>query len=254
MTGAAPRQTHLISRHGNLITKTYQSWQRGEHRREWRVLQTLDRSEPGLAPRPVRADLDGDPPSITMTALPGEMVDGIWGDHQLDALAEAMDRLWSLPADGHPSIDLHDAGYWRELAATTPRPSGEPELQAYDDTRAWIDGADLDQLLGKRPQILGQGDPQAGNLLHDGVRIRLIDFEDAGASDRCFELANVAEHLGNRGRGLERLADRFDVDQERLRLGRRLLASFWFFRLLPVRDERQHDFADQTRRLLTLLD
>ncbi|HEY9293985.1 MAG TPA: phosphotransferase [Microlunatus sp.] len=252
MTASAPRQTHAISRHGDLITKTYRSWGRGEHLREWQVLQALHRAEPDLAPRPVRAALDDEPPSITMTALPGEMVAGTWNDDQLDALAEAMERLWSQP-ECNPAIDLHEVGFWRALAAAAARPADGPEREAYDRARGWIESTALDRLMDRRPRILGQGDPQAGNLLYDGVRIRLIDFEDAGASDRCFELANFAEHLGNRGRGLDRLADRFEVDQERLRLGRRLLASFWFFRLLPVRDERPAGFADQTQRLLDLL-
>lgn len=90
-----------------------------------------------------------------------------------------------------------------------------------------------------------------GNLLYDGVRIRLIDFEDAGASNRCFELANFAEHLGNRGRGLGRLADRFEVDRASVRP-----PAAGFVQVLPIvagPGKRPADFAEQTERLLALL-
>lgn len=252
MAGPGPRQTHELRRDGELITKTYRTWERGEHRREWAALNLLAEHRPGLAPEPVRADLDATPPSITMTFVPGRSIAGRWTDDQLDLLAEAMNRLWTLPTE-LDSIGVHAPDYWRGLVATSVRPSGGMEQKVYDLASEWINGPALDDLLdGTAPRILGQGDPQTGNLLLDGNRIRLVDFEDAGASDLCFELANFAEHLGNRHAGLDRLADRFPVEPVRLWLCRRLLASFWFFRLLPVRTERTEDFAGQTHRLLEL--
>ena len=43
-----------------------------EPRREWRALDLLARHAPGLAPRPIRADLDTDPTLIAMSRVPGE--------------------------------------------------------------------------------------------------------------------------------------------------------------------------------------
>ncbi|MBO0813421.1 MAG: aminoglycoside phosphotransferase family protein [Microlunatus sp.] len=247
----APRQTHHLRRDGDLITKTYRTWQRGEPRREWGTLTRLAESAPGLAPEPIAADLGAEPPWITMTVLPGRPIAGRWTDDQVALLAGAMERLWQTPTDGLDSIGVHRPAYWVELAAATARPDG-PEGELYDRVVEWF--AELDVLLdGSAAQILGQGDPQAGNMIFDGRQVRLVDFEDAGASDLCFELANFAEHLGNRGTGLERLADHFEVDHQRLWLCRRLLASFWFLRLLPVRAERGADFAHQTERLVDLL-
>lgn len=252
MADSAPRQTHELRRDGELITKTYRSWARGEHRREWAALNLLAEHRPGLAPEPVRADLEGTPPSITMTVVPGRPIAGRWTDDQVDLLAEAMTRLWSVPTE-LDSIGVHAPDYWRRLVATSIRPSGGTEQKVYDLASAWINGPALDDLLdGSAPQVFGQGDPQTGNLLLDHNRIRLVDFEDARASDACFELANFAEHLGNRDAGLDRLAERFPINPVRLRLCRRLLAIFWFLRLLPVRAERAEDFTGQTHRLLEL--
>lgn len=198
MADSAPRQTHELRRDGELITKTYRSWARGEHRREWAALNLLAEHRPGLAPEPVRADLEGTPPSITMTVVPGRPIAGRWTDDQVDLLAEAMTRLWSVPTE-LDSIGVHAPDYWRRLVATSIRPSGGTEQKVYDLASAWINGPALDDLLdGSAPQVFGQGDPQTGNLLLDHNRIRLVDFEDARASDACFELANFAEHLGNR--------------------------------------------------------
>jgi len=43
--------------------------------------------------------------------------------------------------------------------------------------------------------VLGHGDPSLANFLWDGGRIRLVDFEDSGPSDRTFELAILTEHI-----------------------------------------------------------
>lgn len=242
-TGA--RQTHLLRRHGRLITKTYREWDRDQHARAWEGLIRLAQDAPGLGPAPVSALLAARPPSITMTLIPGQPIIGPWTDHQLQLLASALRRLWTVPSDGLGAIDMHQPAYWRRRAAKAVRPPAGGERAAYDIAVEWIDHPDLDVLLdGEQRQILGQGDPQPGNLLYDGESIRLVDFEDAGASDVCFELANFAEHLGTRGTGLDRVADLIDHDANRYLQCRRLLASFWLFRLLSN--------ADGTRRMRTV--
>ena len=234
MADPVARQTHLLRRDGDLFTKTYREWDRNQHSREWNALTCLTRHAPGLAPAPVSAVLDARPPSITMTALPGQPIVGTWTEQQIRLLAKTLRQLWTVPSNGLTPIDMHEPAYWRSRAARAMRPPGGVEQQAYDLAVEWISGPDLDRLLaGQQRQILGQGDPQPGNLLYDGTAIRLVDFEDAGASDACFELANFAEHLGTRGTGLDRVADLIDHDQSRYHQCRRLLASFWLFRLIP---------------------
>lgn len=50
--------THHIDFRGDVVVKRYSDWSRGEPRREWTALELLDRHTPGLAPRPVRADIE----------------------------------------------------------------------------------------------------------------------------------------------------------------------------------------------------
>ncbi|WP_228265948.1 phosphotransferase [Microlunatus elymi] len=259
VTNRRARQTHHLRRDRDLITKTYRTWGRQEHHREWTTLNLLALHQPGLAPEPISAELDREPPSITMTALPGDPIVGYWTDDQIHLLAKAMRRLWDVPGDRPAPIDMHNAHYWRHLAARSLRPASGVELRAFDLTVDWITGPALNSLLdGRTLQILGQGDPQPGNMLYDGRGIRLVDFEDAGASDVCFELANFAEHLGARGTGLDRLADLIDHDHRRYHLYRRLIASFWLFRLLPdptgARPPRTAELHDQAVRLIDLFD
>lgn len=156
-----------------------------------------------------------------------------------------------------PATEGHDPTYWRDLAAKSERPRSGAEQEAYDLAVGWIEGSELDALLdGHQVQILGQGDPQPGNMLFDGIALRLVDFEDAGASDVCFELANFTEHLGTRDTGLERLADLIDHDDQRYRRCRALIASYWLFGLLPdptgARASRQAELHQQALRLLNL--
>lgn len=189
---------------------------------------------------------------MTMTVLPGSPISGRWSENQIRLMAEAMRRLWSIPCDGMTAIETHGPIYWRDLAARSRRPRTGVEQEAYDLAVGWIDGSELEALLGGRqPQVLGQGDPQPGNMLYDGTSIRLVDFEDAWASDVCFELANFAEHFGTRDTRLDQLADLIDHDDQRYRWCRGLIASFWLFRLLPdptgARPPRSAELHQQAR-------
>ncbi len=59
---------------------------------------------------------------------------------------------------------------------------------------------------GRQP-VFGQGDANLANFLWDGERVRMVDFEDSGLSDRAFELAVLVEHISAwLGAGLERPA------------------------------------------------
>ena len=50
--------THQVKISGDRVVKTFTSWARGEHRREWRGLSLLHEYAPGLGPVPISADLD----------------------------------------------------------------------------------------------------------------------------------------------------------------------------------------------------
>jgi thiamine kinase-like enzyme len=57
-------------------------------------------------------------------------------------------------------------------------------------------GADVDRIRGalaatEEPTVACNNDLLAGNLIDDGDRIRLIDYEYAGNNDPCFELGNI---------------------------------------------------------------
>jgi thiamine kinase-like enzyme len=115
-----------------------------------------------------------------------------------------------------------------------------------------------------RHAVLGHGDPCLANFLWDGGRIRLVDFEDSGPSDRPFELAILAEHISawsdarlDAG-GFLALFDLTRAEQSRVQDYRRLAALFWLVMLRPGSSsstrnppgtlERQ---ADRLLRLLT---
>jgi hypothetical protein len=259
MITPAVRHTHQIRRDGDLVIKTYRSWDRGEAEREWSALRRIADHQPGLAPRPIRADLAGSPPSITMGVVAGEPILGRWTDRQLDGLATALDRLWSVPVAGLQPIAVHWPAYWQTLMTESMPPAAGEERLAYQRVCEWVDRGGVGSVLRDRgPAVLGQGDPQLGNLLYDGTTVRLVDFEDAGPSDRELELGNFAEHLGTRGSCVGRVADRFDVDHDRLHAARLLWATFWLFKLSPDpagrRPDRSDELRDQARRVLRLLD
>ncbi|MCZ0970865.1 phosphotransferase [Streptomyces albulus] len=43
--------------------------------------------------------------------------------------------------------------------------------------------------------MFGAGDGNAANYLWDGRRVRVVDFEESGRSDRAYELAEIVEHV-----------------------------------------------------------
>ena len=105
--------THEVSVRDGVVVKRYRSWGRGEPHREWRVLCLLAEHAPGLGPVPIDAEPDGDPPSVTMSLVPGTPLTASPDRPVLDALAAALGRLWTVPTAGLPQADprkwLHDA-------------------------------------------------------------------------------------------------------------------------------------------------
>lgn len=90
--------------------------------------------------------------------------------------------------------------------------------EAFDAAVGLLAGLPLSEV---GPAVVGHGDPNLANYLWDGVRVRVVDFEDAGRSDVAYELATLVEHLSARGLDAEAFCDRFEVDPVRLRAARR---------------------------------
>src|SRR5687768_13573890 len=94
--------THDLEVGDGVVVKRFRSWARGEPAREWLILRLLGLHAPGLGPAPIRADLDGDPPSVTMSLVPGVALTATPTPPQLGALASALCRLWTVPVAGLP--------------------------------------------------------------------------------------------------------------------------------------------------------
>jgi aminoglycoside phosphotransferase (APT) family kinase protein len=227
--------THHLTFHGPFVTKRYQTWDRGEHRREWAALRHIHEHAGDLAPRPVEARLDDRPPAITMSRVPGDPLAVPLSAAQMAAVADAVTQLWAVPHPDDASLGRwsDDLRFARRLTAG-PRPVAGIRAEAFDAAVHWWTGRDPDQLR-RRPAItvLGHRDPNLSNYLWDGRRVRIVDFEDAAISDPATELAIMAEHLAWRDAGADALRGRFTVDQDRLLAARRLWAMFWLRLLLP---------------------
>jgi hypothetical protein len=134
--------------------------------------------------------------------------------------------------------------------------------EAVAAARAWLAAPD-DALAAEGDPVIALADGNPANLVWDGERVRLLDFEDAGLSDRAYEVADLVEHAGTR---LPRLAPPEALaaatglpDEARPRfLGcRRLFACFWLAMLLPggrgFHRNPPGSTEDQARHLLRLL-
>jgi Ser/Thr protein kinase RdoA (MazF antagonist) len=253
--------THDIEIVSGFVVKRFRSWDRGEHQREWQALNLLAEFAPGLAPSPVSADLDADPPSIRMTRVPGEPLAGhAIEPRHLDAIAAALNRLhFCVPpaalADVSQQVWLAD-GFRARLAVTAqPDPDDDPAVRAaLEAGLRWLAGTP-EPTVPLTP-VFGQSDGNLANLLWDGSQVRLVDFEDSGRSDRAFELAGLVEHVAvwhDAGIDAEALLERFDLTAAEfawLTFFRRAFAIFWLVLLRRRRNSGPHL---QASRLLELI-
>ncbi|MEV0232282.1 phosphotransferase [Nonomuraea sp. NPDC050786] len=250
---------HSVEVRSDVVIKRYRVRRYDEPEREWRALRLLDEHEPGLAPAPVAAELTADPPTVVMSRLDGAAVSGEIAGKLVDALAEAVTgvqraiparELERMPARaGHPVELLRLVR--EQAAAVEPDPLRAEALRA---ARAWVARPALEQVLAQPgTPVFGTGDGNIANYLWDGTKVRVIDFEYSGRSDRAFELAEVSEHIAvweNDPAGMTAVLERLELTAEesaRLTECRRLIALFW---LLRVREEIRSEQAD---RMLDLL-
>lgn len=265
--------THYLELGDDVVIKRYRSWDRGEPRREWAALTLLAEHAPGLAPTPVEAALDAHPPMIVMTKLPGRVLRGEHAiDEQVDAMAAALNRLHQAPAQvvatvepapWGPAAAVDKARAW---AGKRPDFGEDPlVLQAFQAGAAWLASSAPDELtMNPLPPVLGLADGNHANYLWDDHerKVRLIDWEDSGRSDRAFELGEVTEHISRLDGALdaERLLARLDLtrqESERVHDFRRLIALGWFLQLGPDGPATPHNPAGtlerQAERVLHLL-
>lgn len=269
MTGGS---THDIEIGATRVVKRFRSWDRGEPDREWRGLELLHTHAPGLAPQPLARRTDDGRPAIVMSRVPGEPLEsGQLSDRRLDSLAEALELLhtrvpsWAverLP----PRISSAPAevAALRDYVATATPPVDGAVATAYAAGAEWIRSDEASRLAATVvPQVFAVADGNLANVLWDGDRCALIDFEDSGASDRAYEIADLIEHVRSWLTGAldaDSVLARLDLDagmRRRVRAARRVFALHWLILLLPGNPGHHRNppgsVDRQAQRLLDLL-
>jgi aminoglycoside phosphotransferase (APT) family kinase protein len=242
------QSTHFLVIGEQEVVKTYIDWARGEPEREWRALTLLHEFAPGLSPKPVRRGTAEGRPFVVMSRLPGEPL----GEQpltpaQVAGLGEAMSRLYrSVPDEALAGVPARNWGADQMVARVrdwSAEPWGaisRPVERALSVGSTWLAGPEASAVVeppGERVFTLGDGN--LGNVLWDGTRCYLVDFEDAGASDIAYEVADLVEHISVWLDGMVTagaLAPCFTLtasERGRLLLCRRLFAIFWLLMLLP---------------------
>jgi hypothetical protein len=265
--------THLLDIGEDEVVKRFRSWDRGEHRREWQALTLLASYAPDLAPAPLSADLTSVPPQVRMSRVPGLPLGSLPLDGQavtpghLDAIAAAISRLHAaVPPDvvaglrPQPWLEVGVVDRMRLIVAGRRAPDDDALARvAFDAGMCWF-GRAADPRPEPHSVVFGQGDGNLANYLWNGERVRLVDFEDSGRSDRAYELAAFAEHISvwhNAGIETGVLLGRFELtnaERARVLFFRRCFALYWLLRLLDRQDDRGGTLHSQAGRLLALLD
>jgi hypothetical protein len=236
---AAMTYTHDVTIEGDAVRKRYLRTDRKEQMHEWEALTLLDRNAPGLGPRPIGQE-EG---TVVMSRVPGEHPDQPLTKEQAAALIAAYRQLFAVPVPPqvedrfwNPARFTENAFGWLEEAPLEDLP--EDVRSAIEAARKW--GVEIPAGLDEiRDPVLAQGDANVENMLWDGTRIRLIDFEGGGRGDLAFEVADLVEHISSRLRGLvdaEAMIAGFGLtatQRQRVSDYRIVLATFWTLMLLP---------------------
>lgn len=263
-------QTHAVSFEGATVTKRYVSWARDEHLREWTALQRISASAPDLVPTPLGLS-PSDPalamrselamsrlaePVLSMSLVAGRPLGGALTAAELDGLEAALRELWSIPADGLAPVGL-PALVERAREGVSSFEGCGIVAEAHVAAAEWLRSSEVDRLFEPAEAVIGHGDPNLSNYLWDGIRVRIVDFEDAGRSDLAVELANLVEHISARETDWTGFVSRFPVDRQRFLTARRLWSIFWLILLRPGAPSSLRNPPDtrihQSTRVLTLL-
>jgi Phosphotransferase enzyme family len=267
--------THDVELGADRVVKTFRTWERGEHLREWRGLNLLHRFAPGLGPEPISADLDAKPPRIVMSRVPGEPLGTRRATpEQVDALVIAIERMHrSVPASALATADPQDtpadvAELLKKMLTSRARPTNAATPivhRAFEAAAEFVssDWAARAASFGRPSPVFGLCDGNLANYLWDGQAVHVIDFESAGSNDRAFDIADLIEHISLR-RGSEIVADdflkRLDLradEHERIRAYRPAFAVFWLLMLLPDGPANRRNppgtLEGQAEHILTIL-
>lgn len=245
--------THDIAITATRVVKRFRSCTHGEHEREWRALSLLARYAPGLAPAPLSADLAAEPPVVVMSRVPGDTLRGgrVLPD-QVEALARTVRGLFdAVPAEVAGQLP-HRRWHRLQAGGAIRRWAGELPVEvpcsvaiAIGAGLRWLDTVDLG--LAGAPDVravFGQADGNLANFLWDGERVRVVDFEDSGCSDRAYELADITEHVAtwvDTDFDATRFLQQFSLtraETRRLAESRRLFALLWL--LVLAREDPRH--------------
>ncbi|PRX68092.1 Ser/Thr protein kinase RdoA (MazF antagonist) [Nonomuraea fuscirosea] len=253
------QHTHELVYDGDRVSKRYVDGKPGAAEREWRALTLLAEHAPGLAPEPIAYE-DG---VVIMSRIGGASLRGLPArDVHVAAMAATLAELHAAV----PERVLRDVPVrpwqrealvdWvlRRCAAWQPREP--PADRAVKEGLRWLESWSPGE-SGVRPAF-GAGDGNLANFLWDGVRVRVVDFEDSGRSDVAWELAELAEHVSMWVDGEVEIARRFELspqEERRLRECRRVHALTWLF-LLSHESPRNPPgtFERQVERALAILE
>ena len=270
MTGGS---THELDIGVTRVVKRFSSWDRGEPDREWSGLTLLQTYVPGLAPEPLERRTEHGRPAIVMSRLAGTPLgSGPLSDRQLAGLADALDVLHTrIPREQLDRLparisSVHDEVTWlREYTGETKPAVHGVVATAFTAGSDWIGSDEAARLAAATvPKVFALADGNLANVLWDDDRCGLVDFEDSGASDRAYEIADLIEHIQSWLTGAldaDALLGRLDLDAETLRrvhTARRLFALHWLVMLLPGNPGHHRNppgsVDRQAQRLLDLLE
>ncbi|MFI6320745.1 phosphotransferase family protein [Nonomuraea sp. NPDC050556] len=239
--------THQIEISGDVVYKRFVGELDGQPEREWHALTLLAQYAPDLVPEPIGTD----GAMVAMSRLDGNV------GAPASEIVRALDRLHSsVPADVlavQPLRPWHLEQLRRQVAEWGAgwEPRDPLADHAAAEGAAWLQS-------WKPPEevtpVFGAGDGNLENFLWDGERVRIIDFEESGRSDRAFELSEVAEHVSMWEVDIAAHVDLTPAEERRMSECRRLHALMWFFMLSPEGPRNPPGtFHRQAERLLSRL-
>lgn len=130
-------------------------------------------------------------------------------ERALAELAQILRRLHALPlppgaeATGAPAPWAHPATSWATLTAAS--------IAVPDFVRRAAEGLLMESPPESgRALVLSHNDVHPKNLVHDGVRLYLMDWDAAGPNDPFYDLATIAVFLGMDGSTCRRLMSAYE--------------------------------------------
>lgn len=246
----SPTWTHELAFGEKEVRKRYVSWERGEADREWACLTTLATHAPGIAPRPLRREIEKGAPVIVMERLPGTPLGSApLTRDQFASLGRVLRKLYSVPLEAVHAAKIGDrplgphvlpqevARWLGDSADLTPCRDPRLVRTAVEASLDWLEQSH--DLPTPRIEALGISDLNPANVLWDGRTCRLVDFEDGGLTDPAYELADAVEHIAGRISGTyapDALLEAVELtpeERDRVRAYRPLWSMYWLVMLLP---------------------